>query len=206
MLSAVASAHINVGMPKIACPKMRFWTGSRRYAAQNPDGFLENEFVLYKRLCITKENQMIDDKLLNAISDITAKALNEQDYGAVAGQIDGLFAKGASANDREEALERALVYSLQAHQPGFPPDGQPGYLSSSASLKAAVLHEVDVMSQIDPDDDVNAGVWKRLKNSLESACEIDFVNGADINCPDDYILVLTPMSCGLVLRQRGALK
>lgn len=145
---------------------------------------------------------MIDDKLLNSISDITAKALNEQDYGAVAGEIDALLAKG----DREEALNRALVYSLQTHQPGFPPDGQPGYLPSSASLKAAVINEIDVMSGIDPDDDVDAEAWKRLKKSLEAASETDFVNGADINCPDDYILVLTPMSCGLILRQRGALK
>lgn len=49
---------------------------------------------------------MIDDKLLNSISDITAKALNEQDYGAVAGEIDALLAKG----DREEALNLSLIH------------------------------------------------------------------------------------------------
>lgn len=69
-----------------------------------------------------------------------------------------------------------------------------------------MINEIDVMSGIDPDDDVDAEAWKRLKKSLEAASETDFVNGADINCPDDYILVLTPMSCGLILRQRGALK
>lgn len=144
---------------------------------------------------------MIDDKILNAISDITATALNEQSYGNVAAQIDALL----SGAEKSEALDMALVYSLQAHQPGFPPDGRPGYISSSKSLKAAILNEIDMMARVDPDDDVDAANWKQLKSSLDQATERDFVNGADITCPDDYLLVLTPISCGLILRQQGAL-
>lgn len=148
---------------------------------------------------------MTDNNLQDAISEITARAMNEQSFADVPEKIRGLFPQNMGAQEKTAALDQALVYALQAHQPGFPPDGAPGYLPSTASLKDAVLNEIDVMARVDNDADADKAAWQSLKKSLEDAHESDFARGADINCPDDYILALAPVSCGLLLRQKGAL-
>ncbi len=149
---------------------------------------------------------MNSEKLLTSISDITAEALNQRDFGDVAKKLDALFPSTMSAEERSALLDRALIYAIQAHQTGFPPEGRPGYLSSSMDLKAAALSEIAVMARVDPDDDVDESAWQKLKKSLEDATEADFVKGAEIFCPDDYILTIQPISCGLMLRQYAAWK
>lgn len=149
---------------------------------------------------------MNDEKLLNSISDITAEALNQRDFGDAAKKIDALLPPAMSGEEKTALVDRALIYSIQAHQTGFPPEGRPGYLSSSMDLKAAVMDEINVMARVDPDDDVDESAWQKLKKSLADATEADFVKGADIFCPDDYILVVQPISCGLMLRQYAAWK
>lgn len=149
---------------------------------------------------------MNDEKLLNSISDITAEALNQRDFGDVAKNLDAILPATMSVEEKTALMDRALIYSIQAHQTGFPPQGRPGYLSSSMNLKVAVLDEIKVMARVDPDDDVDQSAWEKLKKSLEDATEADFVKGADIFCPDDYILAIKPISCGLMLRQYAAWK
>lgn len=149
---------------------------------------------------------MNDEKLLNAVSDITAQALNQRDFGEVGQKLAALFPAGASEAEKDALIDRAVIYAMQAHQPGFPPDGRPGYFSASMDLKAAVLDEIDVMARVDPDDDVDQTAWEKLKKSLQDAQETDFTKGADIFCPDDYVLTVQPISCGLMLRQYAVWK
>lgn len=143
-------------------------------------------------------------ELLLEISRVVARCADNDDLKNVAAELNPLFPAEYSSKDKEDALEEAIVYALEANQPGYPVDGQPGILPCDVNLKEAVLREVEVMREADFDNEEHAQAWADLKKSLDASPETDFIDGVSVNCPDDYILSLDRMACAQLLRLRQA--
>lgn len=147
----------------------------------------------------------MNQDMLLSISKIVAQAMNEEDLANIGAKLNTAIPAQMSQTERAAALDEAVVYALVAEQPGYPDDGQPGYLPADANLKAAVLNEIDAMIKADFDKGEHRATWQSIRKSVEAAPESDFVPGVAVNCPDDYLLTLDRLSCGDVLRQKNAL-
>lgn len=148
----------------------------------------------------------MDANILLAISKIVAQALNAGSLSGIGERLDSAMPAAWEQAQRASALDEAVVYALVAEQPGYPEDGQPGYLSSDADLKAAVLNEIDEMIKADFDKAEHRQIWQSIQKSVEGTPEADFIPGVAVNCPDDYLLTLDKLSCGDVLRAKNALE
>lgn len=147
----------------------------------------------------------MDDDILLAISRTVAKTLNEQNLAYIGPNLNAVFPPGTSLAERAQALDAATIYALVAEQPGYPDDGQPGYLPADADLKAAVLNEIDAMIKADFDKAEHRQVWESIRQNVAATPEADFLPGVAVNCPDDYLLTLDKLACGDVLRSKNAI-
>lgn len=147
----------------------------------------------------------MDQEILLNISRIVARALNANDLSGIGADLNAVIPASLGAEQRAACLDAAFVYALVAEQPGYPDDGQPGYLPADADLKAAVLNEINAMIKADFDKEEHRAVWQELAKSIESTPEADFIPGVAVNCPDDYLLTLDRLTCGDVLREKNAL-
>lgn len=147
----------------------------------------------------------MDNNILLKISYAVAKAMDAENLKEIGASLNAIIPSGWSQADRAKALDEAIVYALVAEQPGYPDDGQPGYLPADADLKAAVLNEIDEMIKADFDKSEHRATWQEIKKSVEATPEADFAPGVAVNCPDDYLLTLDKRTCGDVLREMNAL-
>lgn len=147
----------------------------------------------------------MNENILIAISRTVAQAMNEQNLADIGARLNAVIPASASPRERATALDEAFVYSFAAEQPGYPDDGQPGYLPANANLKEAVLNEIRAMIKADFDRPEHLEVWQSIEKSVADTPEADFAPGIAVNCPDDYLLTLDKISCGDVLRRRNAL-
>lgn len=147
----------------------------------------------------------MDNEILLNISRAVAKAMDAENLKNIGASLNGIIPASWSQQERAQALDQAIIYSLVAEQPGYPNDGQPGYLPADADLKAAVLNEIKAMIEADFDREEHRAVWQALQKSVEATPEQDFCPGVAVNCPDDYLLTLDKLTCGDVLRQHNAL-
>lgn len=147
----------------------------------------------------------MDQEILLKISRTVARAMNEENLNNIGSDLNTIIPASWSQADRAAALDAAIVYALVAEQPGYPDDGEPGYLASDVNLKQAVLDEIGAMIKADFDKTEHRAVWESILKSVEATPETDFVPGVAVNCPDDYLLTLDKLSCGDVLRQMNAL-
>lgn len=148
---------------------------------------------------MNKEKSMNDDVLLK-ISQAVALMLNENKGSDLGAKLNSIIPADIDPEERAKALDEAVVYSLYAEQPGYPQDGQPGYLPADADLKAAVLNEINAMIEADFDKEEHRKVWESLRESVASTPESDFIPGVSVNCPDDYLLNLERYTCAELLR------
>lgn len=147
----------------------------------------------------------MNPEILLRISKIVAKAMNDQNLGAIGPDLNTAIPADMSQAERAACLDEAIVYSLVCEQPGYPDDGLPGYLPADADLKDAVLNEIQAMIRADFDKAEHRAVWEELEKSVQATPEADFVPGVAVNCPDDYLLTLDRLTCGDVLRKMNAL-
>lgn len=139
------------------------------------------------------------------ISETVAKLLNENRPNEIGAALNSVIPANASLEERAGSLDQAVIYSLVAEQPGYPEDGRPGYLPSSANLKASVLDEIQAMIRADFDKEEHRKVWESLAESVRNTPEGDFEPGVTVNCPDDYLLTLDRHTCGELLRELNIL-
>lgn len=147
----------------------------------------------------------MDKRVLLEISALVAKAMNAENLADIGASLNALIPADLSKQERADALGEAVVYSLVAEQPGYPEDGQPGYLPADADLKSAVLNEIDEMIKADFDKEEHRRTWEQIRKSVEATPESDFEPGVAVNCPDDYLLTLDKQTCADVLRAHNAL-
>lgn len=147
----------------------------------------------------------MDQDALLKVSKIVARAMNEENLNGIGADLNAAIPADISQEERATMLDEAVVYSLYAEQPGYPIDGEPGFLPADADLKAAVLNEIDEMIAADFEKGQHKETWQEIRNSVAATPEQDFVPGIAVNCPDDYLLNLDRLTCGDVLRQHNAL-
>lgn len=147
----------------------------------------------------------MDSAILLKISEIVATALDTNDPGDLGAALNSVIPDNISRQERAAALEQAYVYSLVCEQPGYDPDGNPGYLPADADLKQAVLNEIDAMIRADFDRAEHRQTWEKLRESVAATPEAEFTPGVAVNCPDDYLLSLDKTSCSEILKRKGLL-
>ena len=147
----------------------------------------------------------MDQDTLLKISEIVAAAMNAENLASIGPDLNAVIPADISLQARSQMLEDAIVYSLAAEQPGYPVDGQPGYLPASADLKACVLNEIDEMIKADFEKREHQATWEQIRKSVAATPENEFEPGIAVNCPDDYLLTLDRLSCAEVLRARNVL-
>lgn len=145
------------------------------------------------------------EEALIKISRIVAEAMNAENLSNIAANLNAVIPADISLKSRAQMLDEAIVYSLSAEQPGYPVDGEPGFLPADADLKAAVLNEIDEMIKADFDKAEHKATWEQIKKSVAATPEDEFTPGIAVNCPDDYLLSLDRLTCGDVLRAHNAL-
>lgn len=147
----------------------------------------------------------MDQAALLKISQIVAAAMNAQNLENIGAELNLAIPAKDSPEDRAKMLDEAIIYSLYAEQPGYPVDGEPGYLAAGTNLKAAVLNEIDEMIEADFDKSGHKATWEAIRARIAATPEQEFEPGIAVNCPDDYLLNLDRQTCGDVLRAHNAL-
>lgn len=147
----------------------------------------------------------MNQEALLKISKIVADAMNAENLADIGADLNSAIPADISLQARAQMLDDAVIYSLSAEQPGYPVDGQPGFLPADANLKAAVLNEIDEMIKADFDKAEHQATWEQIRKSVAATPEEEFAPGIAVNCPDDYLLTLDRLTCGDVLRAHNAL-
>lgn len=147
----------------------------------------------------------MDQKILLEISRTVANAINANQFDNLGADLNQLIPDNLSRADRAAFLTEAHVYSLVCEQPGYDPDGKPGYLPADADLKAAVLNEINAMIEADFDKSEHRETWQLIKSNIESTPEEEFLPGVAVNCPDDYLLNLDRVNCAEALQKFNCL-
>lgn len=147
----------------------------------------------------------MDEDLLAKISQCIAKAFNDGDTSGLEAELNKLVPDNLSHDDRADILNKAIIYTLVAEQPGYDPDGLPGVIPSNADLKGAVLHEIDAMIEADFDKSEHREKWQEIEKSVRNTPASDFSPGVAVNCPDDYLLMLDRHTCAEFLKKYNLL-
>lgn len=136
------------------------------------------------------------------LSRLVARALDSAGSDGTLNTLKEFLARTYAGAERAAALESTPVYQLEAHQPGFEPVGEPGYLSLDLDLRQAVLHELATMAEADFEREEHATAWQELQEKMAQVSESQYSEGLTVSCPDDFILSLLRMSCAEALRSR----
>lgn len=137
--------------------------------------------------------------LLDKISDIVARGVDSGNPEKARLDVNELFPSNIDAKEREEALTEASIYFLGAAVPGRDPEG--GYVSSAINLKEATLDELAAMREADFGGEDNDSEWEKLLASIQAAPAENFLDGVEVNCPDDRVLFLRKVSCAEALKE-----